>query len=185
VRGVQKYHQNIFAKSPYRKRFPKKSTKISMSVPPRLFLFYRVLGCFSANSDGSSKTLQKNVLQKNREALTKKSTKTHFFPLIFFSTSVDGGLNPPLKNIKTGGGRGGWPWHLTHLPTTRATDFFWVLGGRFLYLVLVLVTTPAGRWPLVYFSAQCAAPGYLNDRGGSGVPRKAHRRSIRLYYLIS
>jgi hypothetical protein len=48
AREVQKHHANIFTTSPCRKLFQNKSTKISMSVFPRLFLFYRVFGCFLA-----------------------------------------------------------------------------------------------------------------------------------------
>jgi hypothetical protein len=55
----------FFAKSPCRKIFPKKSTKISMTVFPRLFLFYRVFGCFSAMGV-QAKTLQKMFCKKNR-----------------------------------------------------------------------------------------------------------------------
>jgi hypothetical protein len=62
VSGVQKHHKNVFAKSPCRKLFQKKSTEISMSVFPRLFWFLSRFRVFL--SDGSSKTPQKNVLQK-------------------------------------------------------------------------------------------------------------------------
>jgi hypothetical protein len=50
------------------------STKISMSVSPRLFLFYRVFGCFSAM--GVQKHYKKRY-QKNRveKFFTKNSTK--------------------------------------------------------------------------------------------------------------
>jgi hypothetical protein len=45
------------------KTFPKISTKISMSVFPRLFLFYRVFGCFSAM--GVQKHYKKTFCKKN------------------------------------------------------------------------------------------------------------------------
>jgi hypothetical protein len=70
ARGVQKHHKNIFVKSPCpcRKPVPKKTTNMSMSVFPRLFLFYRVFGRFSAM--GFQKYYKKHrvgkFLQKNR-----------------------------------------------------------------------------------------------------------------------
>jgi hypothetical protein len=45
---VQKHHRNIFTKKSTSKTFPRKINKISMSGFPRLLLFYRVFGCFSA-----------------------------------------------------------------------------------------------------------------------------------------
>jgi hypothetical protein len=58
VRGVKKHHTNYFAKSPCQNFF-KKSTEISMSVPPR---FCFVLSRFwMLLSDGSKKALKKGV----------------------------------------------------------------------------------------------------------------------------
>jgi hypothetical protein len=99
ARGVQKHHKNILAKSPCRvsKTFPKISTKISMSVFPRLLLFYRVFGCYF--SDGSSKALQKTFCKKNRveKLLQKIRPKVQnrlfldFFNHVFGRFSVRGG----------------------------------------------------------------------------------------------
>jgi hypothetical protein len=47
-KGSSKTSLMFFAKSPCRKLSPNKSTKISMSVFPRLFWLYRVFRCFSA-----------------------------------------------------------------------------------------------------------------------------------------
>jgi hypothetical protein len=60
-------------KSPCRKLFhlPRKSTKISVSVFPRLFVFYRVFRCFSAMG------VQKNRVEKFLQKIDKKS-KTDF-----------------------------------------------------------------------------------------------------------
>jgi hypothetical protein len=44
VRGVQKRHKTIFTKSPCRKLFPQKSTKISMAGFPRLLLVFAFSG---------------------------------------------------------------------------------------------------------------------------------------------
>jgi hypothetical protein len=65
----------MFLQQVHAKASPRISTKIPMSVFPRLFLFYRVFGCFLAA--GVKKTLQKNVLQKGscRKVFTKNSTK--------------------------------------------------------------------------------------------------------------
>jgi hypothetical protein len=49
------------------KTFPKKSTKISMSVFPRLFWFYRVFGCFSAMG------VQKHYKKRFTKKIEKKS----------------------------------------------------------------------------------------------------------------
>jgi hypothetical protein len=38
----------MFLQKVHVEKYPQKSTKISMSVFPRFFLFYRVFGCFSA-----------------------------------------------------------------------------------------------------------------------------------------
>jgi hypothetical protein len=74
VRGIQKHHKNVFAKSPCRKLFTKKSTKISMSVFLD-FLFYRVFG-FS--QEWEFKNTTKNVLQKNRvERFLQKNRQTN------------------------------------------------------------------------------------------------------------
>ena len=64
----------------------RKSTKISMSVFPRLFLFYRVFRCFLAM--GVQKHYKKRLTKKScRKLFTKKSTKksqTDFFSIFFY-----------------------------------------------------------------------------------------------------
>ena len=64
----------------------RKSTKISMSVFPRLLLFYRVFGCFSAM--GVQKHYKKRFTKKScRKVFTNKSTKqsqTDFFSILFY-----------------------------------------------------------------------------------------------------
>jgi hypothetical protein len=53
----------IFLQKVHVENFFQNFDKISMSVFPRLFLFYRVFGCFLAMG---FKSTTKNVLQKNR-----------------------------------------------------------------------------------------------------------------------
>jgi hypothetical protein len=78
VRGVQKHHKNIFTKVHVERKF-KISTKISMSVFPRLFLFYRVFGCFSAigvqkqhKKRFTKKIVSKSFLQKIRPKIQNR-----------------------------------------------------------------------------------------------------------------
>ena len=57
----------------------KKSTKISMSVFPRLFLFYRVFGCFSATG------VQKHYKKHSEKIVSKlfyKKSMSKTFPKI-------------------------------------------------------------------------------------------------------
>ena len=66
VRGVQKHHKNVFTKSPCRKLFRKKRQKLQW-LQCQFFLDFFVLSRFRVFlSGGSSKILQKNVLQKDR-----------------------------------------------------------------------------------------------------------------------
>ena len=64
----------------------RKSTKISMSVFPRLFWFYRVIRCFLAM--GVQKHYKKRFTKKScRKVFTNKSTKqsqTDFFSILFY-----------------------------------------------------------------------------------------------------
>jgi hypothetical protein len=87
VRGVQKYHQNIFTLSPScRKLFPKKSRKLLMSVFPQLFCFLAFSGVYQR---WEFKNTTKNILQKKscRKVCTKQSTKTpHRFFIDFLTT---------------------------------------------------------------------------------------------------
>jgi hypothetical protein len=80
-KGSSKTPPKYFCKkSIMSKKFPKKSTKISMSISPRLFLFYRGFRCFSAM--GVQKALQKTFCKKIvSERLYKKigpKSKTDF-----------------------------------------------------------------------------------------------------------
>jgi hypothetical protein len=85
VRGVQKHHKNIFATKAHVKNFPQKIDKISMSVSPRFFRFYRIFGCFSG---WQLKDTTKNVLQKiASKSFNKKieqKTKDKRFKTVFF-----------------------------------------------------------------------------------------------------
>jgi hypothetical protein len=78
ARGVQKRHKNILAKSPCRKSkafFQNIDKNFDVSFSSTFF----VLSLFRVFfSDGSSKTLQKNVLRKKscRKVFTKNSTKS-------------------------------------------------------------------------------------------------------------
>jgi hypothetical protein len=66
VRGVQKHHKHIFAKSPCRKNSQKNRQKLrSVSVYPRFFCFIAFSGV-SRRWEFKSKGTTKNVLQKNR-----------------------------------------------------------------------------------------------------------------------
>jgi hypothetical protein len=78
-----------------RKLFPKFRQKISMSVFPRLFLFYRVFGCFSAMGvQKTTKTFYKKnrvekFLQKNRPK-TQNRLYLDFFYHVFGRFSMRG-----------------------------------------------------------------------------------------------
>jgi hypothetical protein len=68
VRGVQKHHEHVFAKSQCRKPFRKKSTKISMAVFPR---FLSIV--FSGVSQRREfKNTTKHVLQSSRKKFLQK-----------------------------------------------------------------------------------------------------------------
>jgi hypothetical protein len=84
-KGSSKTPQTHFYKKSMSKKKSKISTKISMSVFPRLFLFSRVFGCLSAM--GVQNTT-KSVLQKKscRKVFYKKfdqKSKTDFFSIFF------------------------------------------------------------------------------------------------------
>ena len=77
-KGSSKTPQKYFCKKPMSKTFSekilRKSTKISISVFPLLFLFYRVFRCFLAM--GVQKHYKKRFTKKScRKVFTKKSTK--------------------------------------------------------------------------------------------------------------
>jgi hypothetical protein len=80
ARGVKKHHTNIFAKSPCRKLFPKKTTKISMSVFPRLFvLFYRSFRRFSAMGVQKHKKIVSKSLKKNSTKIQNRFVLDLFY----------------------------------------------------------------------------------------------------------
>jgi hypothetical protein len=81
VRGVQKHHQNIFAKSPRRTLFPK---KIDKYFDVRFYLvIYGVSRVFEFMNT-TKNVLQKNRIEKFLQKSTKKS-KTVFFSISFLS----------------------------------------------------------------------------------------------------
>jgi hypothetical protein len=62
------------------KTFPKKIDKISMSVFPRLFLFYRVFGCFSAMGvqNHCKKRFTKKIVRKVLQKIRQKNQNRFF-----------------------------------------------------------------------------------------------------------
>jgi hypothetical protein len=95
-KGSTKHHNNIFAKSPCRKLFPK-NRQISMSVFPQLFRFYRGFGYFPAMG----------VQRHYRKRLTKKSCRKVFtkeisilFCHVFWAFLAEGSLKTPHKMKK-------------------------------------------------------------------------------------
>jgi hypothetical protein len=79
--------KNIFTKKSMSKTFSKISTKNSMSVFPRLFLFYRVFGCFSAMAVQKhyKKRFTKEIVSKSFYKKFDKTSKTDFLSIFFFS----------------------------------------------------------------------------------------------------
>jgi hypothetical protein len=84
-KGEFKNTTKMFEKSPCQKLPPKKSTKISMSGFPRLVLFYRVFGCFSAMGvqKPRRKRFYKKILSKSFNKKIGKKPKTVFFSICF------------------------------------------------------------------------------------------------------
>jgi hypothetical protein len=89
----------VYQKSPRRELFPKNRPKFRCQFFLDFFLFCRVFGCFSANSDVSSKPLDTKKMHKNRvrrKKITKKLTKNpkpiflDFFCHVFGRFSVRG-----------------------------------------------------------------------------------------------
>ena len=68
------------------KTFPKISTKISMSVFPRLFLFYRIFGCFSAMGvqKHHKKRFTKKIVSKSLYKKIDQKSQTVFFSIFFY-----------------------------------------------------------------------------------------------------
>jgi hypothetical protein len=88
-KGSTKAPYIIFANSPCQKLFPTKSTKISMSVFPRFFLFYRVFRCFPAmgvqkhHETRFEKNRVERFLQNNRQKNRQKNPIPIFFSICF------------------------------------------------------------------------------------------------------
>jgi hypothetical protein len=99
ARGVQKHHTNIFTKSPCRNLFPKKTTKISMSVFLSFSCFFPFLG---VSQRWDSKALQKafykfyeknrveKFLQKNRPKIQNWRFASRFCYQVFGRFSASG-----------------------------------------------------------------------------------------------
>jgi hypothetical protein len=83
-KGVQKHHKNIFAKSPCRKQFPTKPTKISMSV-------FGFIAVSSASQRREFKNTTKHILQTNRVLDTVQSK--------VFTNKTGGKPNPIFSRI--------------------------------------------------------------------------------------
>jgi hypothetical protein len=119
---------NIFAKIPYRKKIPNKSTKFRSQVSLGFIFilsFYRVFG--GVLSDGSSKTPQKTFRKKIvSKSFYKKSTNRFFSRFfsrflcyhVFGRFSVRGVQKHHKKNIETTNPTVVFFWPLTHPPTT-------------------------------------------------------------------
>ena len=106
-----------------------------MSVFPRLFLFYRVFGCFSAMGVQKhyKKRFAKKIVSKSFYKKFDQKSKTDFFSIFFYHVfgrfSVRGvqkhdkkiskKINLTLVLFRT----------LTHPPTTGVTDFLFVFAA--------------------------------------------------------
>jgi hypothetical protein len=113
-----------------RKLFPKKSTKISMSVFPRFF-FYRVFGCFSAMGvQNTTNTFCKKIVSKSLYKKFDQKSKTDFFSIFF--DHVFGGFS--VRGVQKHDKKIREKINLTpslfltptHPPTTGVTDFFFL-----------------------------------------------------------
>ena len=117
------------------KTFPekilRKSTKISISVFPRFFLFYRVFRCFLVTGvkrhyrKRFAKKLCRKVFQKNRQK-NPKPIFSRFFFITFLGVSRWGELKNTIKKSR----KKIWPtlvlfWPPRNQPTTpRSVTFF-------------------------------------------------------------
>jgi hypothetical protein len=84
-KGSSKTPQKYFGKKSVSKTFSKISTKISMSVFPRLFLFYRIFGCFSATGvqKHHKKRVAKKIVSKSFYKKFDQKSKTDVFSIFF------------------------------------------------------------------------------------------------------
>jgi hypothetical protein len=78
-KGSSKTPYKYFCKKSMSKTFPKISTKISMSVFPRLFWFHRVFGCFSAMG------VQKHYKKRFAKKIVSKSFYKKFDNFVLFN----------------------------------------------------------------------------------------------------
>jgi len=120
-KGSSKTPLIYFYKKSMSKEFPKKSTKISMSVFPRLFCFISFSG---VSQRWEFKSTTKNILQKNRQKI-----QNHFFSILFYHVfgrfSVRGVQKHHQKISKKTNLTLLLFWPLTHPPTTGVTICFW------------------------------------------------------------
>jgi hypothetical protein len=86
-KGSSKTPRTYFGKTSVSKTFPKISTKISMSVFPRLPLFYRVFGCFLAMGVQKhyKKRFTKKIASKSFLKKIDHKSKTDFFSNLLLS----------------------------------------------------------------------------------------------------
>jgi hypothetical protein len=105
-----------------------------MSVFPRLLLFYRIFGCFSAMGVQKhyKKRFAKKIVSKSFNKKFDQKSKTDFFSIfvyhVFGCFSVRGVQKHDKKISKKTNLTLVIFWPLTHLPTTGVTDFF-LIGG--------------------------------------------------------
>ena len=102
-----------------------------MSVFPRLFLFYRIFGCFSAMGVQKhyKKHFAKQIVSKSFYKKFDQKSKTDFFSNFFYHVfgrfSMRGVQKHDKKNIEKINLTPVLFRTLTHPPTTGVTDFFW------------------------------------------------------------
>jgi hypothetical protein len=122
--------------SSLREQILRKSTKISMSLFPRLFLFYRDFRCFLAM--GVHKHYKKRFTKKPcRKVFTKKS-QTDFFSVLFYHVFGSFSVREFKNTIKNLGKKSGQPWYCFGLRGTNQPR-----RGR-------------GPWSVTFFlSAEC------------------------------
>jgi hypothetical protein len=100
-----------------------------MSVFPRLFLFYRVFGCFSAMGvqKHNKKCCTKKIVSKSFYKKFDQKSKTDFFSIFFdhvFGRFSMRGVQNTIKNIEQINLTLVLFRTLTHPPTPGFTDFF-------------------------------------------------------------
>jgi hypothetical protein len=111
--------------------FPKISTKIPMSVFPRLLLFYRIFGCFSAMGvqKHCKKRFAKKIVSKSFYKKIDQKSKTDFFTIFCLSRfwvflAEESSKTLQKKYRKKINLTLVLFWPLTHPPTTGVADLF-------------------------------------------------------------